>query len=432
MKLLKTGIIIVLGFVITSCGGSSPSSQTLNFAEDNGGITLPDNFKAVVVADSIGQARHITAAENGDLYVALSEKKNGGGIAALRDEDGDGKADQVEYFGPHTGTGIQLYNGYLYSSSDTSIVRFQMTDNQLAPQGEPEMVVEGFPNQSSHAAKSFTFDQSGNLYVNIGGPSNACQEEPRTPGSPGQDPCPQLENHGGIWQFAADEAGQTFQEDGQRYATGIRNSVALDWNNNADQLYVVQHGRDQLNTLWPDYFNVEQNAELPAEEMFAVNEGDNFGWPYVYYDWQKEQKMIAPEYGGDGKTPAEEDNYENPIIAFPGHWGPNDLLFYNGSQFPQEYINGAFIAFHGSWNRAPEPQAGYNVVFVPFEGENVSGDYEVFADGFKGQETLTSPGDAEARPTGLAIGPSGSLYVADSQNGKIWRIVYSGGENSQQ
>jgi glucose/arabinose dehydrogenase len=219
------------------------------------------------------------------------------------------------------------------------------------------------------------------------------------------------------------------EEDGKRYATGIRNAVALDWNDNEDQLYVVQHGRDQLHSFWPDYYTVEDNAEQPAEEFFQVDEGDNFGWPYTYYNWEKEQKMLAPEYGGDSETPAEEGKYEDPIMAFPGHWAPNDLLFNNSPdslQFPEKYNNGAFIAFHGSWNRAPEPQQGYNVVFVPFNGDTPSGDYEVFADGFTGTDTLQSPGNAEHRPMGLSINKDGSLLISDSRRGKIWRIVYTG------
>jgi len=300
-----------------------------------------------------------------------------------------------------------------------------MDPDQLVPSNEPETVVSGFPEQSQHAAKPITFDNSGNMYVNIGGPSNACQKEMRTPGSPGMDPCPQLEKHGGIWQYDANETGQKAYEDGKRYVTGIRNAVALDWNNSVNQLYVVQHGRDQLHSLWPDYYTQEENASQPAEEFFQGNEGDNFGWPYTYYNWKKNQKMKSPEYGGDGTTPAESGKYEDPIMAFPGHWAPNDLYFYEGSQFPSKYQNGAFIAFHGSWNRAPEPQQGYKVVFVPFDGEKPSGDYEEFANGFAGQDTLRSPGNAQYRPMGFATHPDGSLFISDSQQGKIWRVVYT-------
>jgi glucose/arabinose dehydrogenase len=240
------------------------------------------------------------------------------------------------------------------------------------------------------------------------------------------EPCPQLERQGGVWRFDANTTGQTQQEDGMRYTTGIRNAVALDWNTNADQLYVVQHGRDQLNTLWPDLYTDEENAQLPAEEFFKVEEGDHFGWPFTYYDQIKDEKMLSPEYGGDGETPAPEGEYEDPIMAFPGHWAPNDLIFYYGSQFPSKYLKGAFIAFHGSWNRAPFPQQGYNVVFVPFEGADPSGDWELFANNFAGADSLMSPGQAEYRPMGLAEGPQGSLFIIDSVQGRLWRVFYTG------
>ncbi|WP_217988298.1 PQQ-dependent sugar dehydrogenase [Aliifodinibius salipaludis] len=401
-------------------------SQQLAFDENNGGLELPDGFQVVVVAENVGPARHITVRDNGDIYVALSEKQQEGGTAALRDTDGDGVADQTEYFGEYTGTGIDIRDGYLYRSSDVEVFRYPLPNDGLAPTGQPETIVTGLPEQSQHAAKSFTLDQSENIYVNIGGPSNACQEEMRSPGSPGQDPCPQLERHGGIWQFSATQTEQTQQEDGHRYATGIRNAVALEWNNSINKLYLVQHGRDQLNALWPDRFSKKEGVQLPAEEFFSVEDGDNFGWPYSYYDHFQEKKVLAPEYGGDGNKIGRAADFEDPTYAFPAHWAPNDLLFYNAAQFPEKYQNGAFVAFHGSWNRAPETQEGYRITFLPFDGENPSGEHETFADNFAGTDELKSPGNAEYRPTGVAIGPDGSLYVSDSIKGKIWRIVYTG------
>ncbi len=428
MYLRKTGVLLLLAALSIGCGSQSTSGNIgeLKFAPDNGGIMLPEGFRAVVVADSLGAARHITVGDNGDIYIILSRHENGNGMVALRDTDDDGIADQREYFSDITGTGIQLYEGYLYASTDTSVVRFALDGDHLVPSSAPEIVIEGFPKQNSHAAKPFTFDDDGHIYVNVGAPSNACQEQTRTPGSPGQDPCPQLERHGGIWQFNARETGQTQQNNGSRYASGIRNAVALDWSSQAGNLYVAQHGRDQLNQLWPDYYDEKDNAELPAEELLLVKEGSVFGWPYTYYDSQKDARMVSPEYGGDGKKVAEEGKYPDPVLVFPGHWAPNDLQFYEAGQFPEKYHNGAFIAFHGSWNRAPLPQQGYNVAFVPFEGETPSGDYEIFADGFKGAETLDSPGNAVHRPVGLAIGPDGSLYISDSVRGTIWRVVYTG------
>lgn len=110
------------------------------------------------------------------------------------------------------------------------------------------------------------------------------------------------------------------------------------------------------------------------------------------------------------------------MAAFPAHWAPNALAFYTGTMFPQQYRGGAFIAFHGSWNRAPEPQAGYNVVFQPMAQGKASGSYQVFADGFAGDRK--EPGLADHRPAGLAVGPDGALYISDDQRGTVWRVAY--------
>jgi glucose/arabinose dehydrogenase len=279
-------------------------------------------------------------------------------------------------------------------------------------------------NKRQHATKSFTVDGQGNLYVNIGAYSNACQEEDRTIGSPGMMPCKILDSAGGIWRFKTDRLTQSYG-DGIRFATGLRNVVGLDWNSEINELFVTQHGRDQLNTLYPELYDAETSAMLPAETLYMLEEGDDAGWPYIYYDQIQNKKILAPEYGGDGKKTGGE-NAIDPVMAFPGHLAPNALLFYTGDMFPEKYKNGAFIAFHGSWNRAPEEQEGFNVVFVQFKNGKPSGDWEVFADGFAGIETIQSPDQAAHRPTGLAQGPDGSLYVSDDAGGTIYRIVYNG------
>ena len=404
------------------------AASDVECAPDDGSLVLPEGFCASVVADTLGTVRHIAVNDNGDIYAALRAMEKGGGIVALRDTDGDGAADVQQRFAESAGTGIDIRDGYLYFAPDSAVWRYEMTEGELVPTGDREVVASGFPQQRQHAVKPFAFDGSGNMYVNVGAPSNACQEQMRTQGSPGMDPCPQLERQAGIWQFAADELNQTQTEDGQRYATGIRNSVALTWNDQTDQLYVVQHGRDQLHMLWPDLYNQEEGSRLPASEFFEVNEGDDFGWPYCYYDGAYDnQKELAPEYGGTGTEVGRCDQFKDPIIHFPGHFAPNDVMFYTGDHFPSRYQNGAFIAFHGSWNRSPR-QAGYQVAFVPFSDGQPTGEWETFADGFAGEGDWRpeSPGDAEYRPMGVAVGPDGSLYVSDSQQGRIWRIVHQG------
>src|SRR5919204_273804 len=144
-----------------------------------------------------------------------------------------------------------------------------------------------------------------------------------------------------------------------RYATGLRNGMGLAFNSADGKLYATQHGRDQLHDNWPAIFpSTQYQAENPGEEVVEVGQGDDFGWPYCYYAMDQKKLVTAPEYGGDGKKTDRCDQKKEPVAAFPGHWAPMSLLFYSGSQFPARYRDGAFIAFHGSWNRAPDPQAG--------------------------------------------------------------------------
>jgi len=425
MKTVKSFLIpltliclVISGFCIRK------QADSLNIPDDNGGLSLPDGFSALVVADKLGSGRHIAVRNNGDIYLALRSLKNGKGLVALRDSNGDGSADIIRYFGKTISTGIDISAGYLYYSNFDEVLRVKLPKEDLVPDDEPVVIAKGFEQQNQHQDKTFTLDESGNLYVNVGAPSNSCQVDDRIPGSKGIDPCPQLERHAGIWRFRADIPSQDQIADGHRYASGIRNSIALAWNKTNNKLYVVQHGRDQLSQLFPDLYTEQQGAELPAEEFLMVEDGDFFGWPYCYYDQIKKQKILAPEYGGNASAQGRCTDSKGNIMAFPGHLAPNDLLFYTGSMFPERYRNGAFIAFHGSWNRSPLEQKGYFVAFVPFVNGLPSGEMETFADGFAGVKVIKSPNDAVYRPMGLAQGPDGSIFVSDSEEGRIWRIIY--------
>lgn len=386
-------------------------------------LTLPEGFGATVFADDLGAARHIAVNSKGNVFVKLADADDNNGIVILTDNDNDGKSDSKESFGDYGGTGIALKNNKLYASSNSAIFRYDLDENELPVNREnPDTIVYGLIDRRQHNSKSITLDDNGHIYVNIGAYSNACQVKDRTKGSPGQRPCPILDSAGGIWRFDAAKLKQTY-DGNSRFATGLRNVVGLDWNSKNNQLYVMQHGRDQLHGLYPDLYTEEESAVLPAETMYALDEGDNAGWPYIYYDQRKDKKLLNPEYGGDGKKEGS-DEYIDPVMAFPGHLAPDGLLFYTGNMFPERYKNGAFIAFHGSWNRAPQPQEGYYVVFVPFQNGKPSGDWEIFADGFAGSETIESPGQAEHRPVGLAQGPDGALYVSDDAKGRIYRITH--------
>ena len=423
-------ILVTIGAAgIMLCGCMRSTHQDMPLPDtDNGGLMLPPGFTALKVVDELGPARHLEVAENGDIYVALNNMSKGSGAVALRDTTGDGRADVVSYFGTVSGTGIRLHKGFLYFGSDTAVVRYPMHSGLLVPDEQYQVVATGFTHKRQHASKSFDFDPEGNLYVNVGAPANACMEQMRTKGSPGMDPCPILEYAGGIWRFKDNLLNQDQLQDGFRYVTGTRNCVALRWNPVVNKLYAVMHGRDQLHQFFPEMYDEQASADLPAEEFLMMEEGSDFGWPYCYYDPFKHSKVLAPEYGGDGTVTSRCASKTDPIMGFPAHTAPNDLLFYTGDQFPEKYRNGAFIAFHGSWNRSPLEQEGYYVVFVPMEDGLPSGDWEVFADGFSGMEKVMNPGDAKHRPTGLAMGPDGSLYISDSREGTIWRVIYTGEE----
>jgi glucose/arabinose dehydrogenase len=416
------------GVVFLVSGPLSGAAVTCD--PDNGGLTLPRGFCALVVADGLGAARHLAVAPNGDLYVALQPQVAGrggparsGGVVALRDTDGDGRYDTHETIGAESTTGIALRNGYLYVAHPRTVQRYKMTAGRLTPTGDPETIVWGLPEERQHEDKGLALDGRGSVYINIGAPSNACQDPDRRPGVKGMDPCPILEKHGGIWKFNESTPHQT-QDMGTRVATGLRQMPAIAWHE--DGLYIVMNNRDQLDTFWPEKFTAKDNAERPAEGMYRATTGANFGWPYCFFDYLQKKLVLNPEYGGDGHEVGRCAQFTSPIAAFPAHWAPVDLMFYSGRQFPKKYQGGAFIAFHGSWNRAPMPQDGYNVTFQPFVNGKPTGAFEVFATGFAGADPLMNPLQAVARADGVAQAPDGSLFIAESQKGKIWRVLYHG------
>jgi glucose/arabinose dehydrogenase len=389
------------------------------------GLTLPPRFCATIFADSVGSSRHLVVAPNGDVFVNIQAGRRNTwsarippGVLALRDTNGDGIADVRERFADTGNTGIGLHGGYLYLDIGHSIVRYPLSAGSLRPSGSAEVIVSGLPT-TGHRARNFAFARDGTLFVNVGSESNACGVRDRQR-SAGHDPCTELQTRAGIWRFSANTTGQRFTP-AARFATGIRNAVGVAIHPRTGELFAATHGRDQL-ADFSEHFSAAENAELPAEELFHVTAGDDFGWPYCYWDPQQRRRVLAPEYGGDGQQVGRCTQYKGNVSALPAHWAPNALTFYDGTMFPARYRGGAFIAFHGSWNRAPLRQEGYNVVFVPFTNGTTSGAWEVFADGFAGPNP--QPMTAPHRPTGAAVGPDGALYVSDDVGGRIWRITY--------
>jgi glucose/arabinose dehydrogenase/cytochrome c5 len=437
-RIAIAGLAIAAPFSAVAFGSSGPAlSAEKACTQTDTGITLPKGFCATVFADKIGHARQMAVAHDGTLFVNTwsgvyynnDTPPEGGFIVALKDTQGTGRAHEVQRFGQtaaeggHGGTGIVIYKNGLYAESNDRVVRYGLKDGEIAPTGKPETVLSGMPITGDHPMHPFTIDAEGNLFVSMGSATNACEMKNRMPHSPGNDPCTELETRAGVWRYDANKRDQVFSPK-ERYASGIRNGEGFDFDA-AGRLFVTQHGRDQLHEDWPELYTTKQGFELPAEQVMILKKDAWYGWPKCYFDPTQGKLVLAPEYGGDGgKKVGDCASAEPPVAAFPAHWAPNDLKIYKATEFPEGYRGGAFIAFHGSWNRAPGPQGGYNVVFQPLADGKPSGDYIVFADGFAGR--YKEPGRAAHRPSGLAVGPDGALYVSDDKSGRIWRITYQG------
>jgi glucose/arabinose dehydrogenase/mono/diheme cytochrome c family protein len=410
-------------------------------ANDDSGLKLPPGFCATVFAEGIGHARHLVVAPNGVVYVNTWSGRyygndtphDGGFLVALQDTAGNGKANVIERFGETVqsggagGTGIGYYEGALYAENNDKILRYALPADSIVPPGPADTIVSGLPLTGDHPMHPFAID-GGSLYIDVATATNSCQHENRTLKSPGTEPCTELLTRGGIWRYDATKTNQVFSP-AERYATGIRNAEGYGVDTAGHHIYFTQHGRDQLHMNWPDLYQADQEATLPSEELLLLTENGDYGWPRCYFDPFRHKLVLAPEYGGDGgKKIGVCAKKIAPIAAFPAHWAPNGMVFYDKPQFPERYRNGVFIAFHGSWDRSPYAQAGYNVVFQGLSDGKASGKCEIFADGFAGP--VRSPDQAMHRPDGLAVGPDGALYISDDVRGRIYRIVYRGGSDS--
>ncbi len=410
-------IITTVAFATLFMQCKSEKKETVKTVVNETFLIAPEGFSVEEFAKDLGAIRHLTVAKNGDVYANRKVLKDGKAIVLLKDTNKDGAIDAQENFGELPGTGVLAKDSYLYASSNSAVYRYQLNDShEIINTASPEKIVGGLVDTGRDNAKPFTIDNNGNLYVTVGSYNDACRdEETKT----GMMPCTILDSAGGIWKFKADKLNQTYA-DGTRYATGIKNAVGLDWNFKTNSLFATDHGRGRLHTFYPDLYTQKQEDDLPAEVLYELEENDNAGWPYTYYDPYKEARIVSPEYGGDGEKTGGEDAI-SPILAFPAHFAPNDLLFYTGDMFPERYQNGAFIAFH---NQNKTLKKGFIVAFVPFTNGKPSGNWEVFLDNFAGVD-LTEPKEAlKHRPCGLAQGPDGALYVADDHGGSIFKVTY--------
>lgn len=355
---------------------------------DNPTFQVPAGFQVNLFAAGLEHARWLTLTPTGDVLLAESTPNR---ISLLRDSNGDGVADFRTVFadasnGLNIPFGMVFTNGYFYVGNTDSVMRFPYVNGQLQLSGVGEIITE-FPG-GGHVTRSLALSPNGQqLYVGIGSFSNVNVE-----------PLPRA-------------SVQVMNLDGsnrQTFASGLRNPVGLDFNPATGQLFTVVNERDGLgDDLVPDY-------------LTGLNAGEFYGWPYAYLS----PNLLDPRrtVNGQSQNPTLAASTRTPDVLFQSHSAPIGLEFYTGQTFPQEYRNGAFVAFRGSWNRSQG--TGYKLVFAPFDNNGrPNGSYQDFLTGF-----LLDPAGPTVwgRPTGLQTMPDGSLLFADDTNNRIYRVQYTG------
>jgi glucose/arabinose dehydrogenase len=359
-------LILLAGFAVSACAEKAEDAL--------GKIKLPPGFRIAVYSDQIPNARSLAVGEDGTVYVgSLGEK-----VYALRDNDHDGKAEQVLTIasGLNMPNGVAYHKGDLYIGEINRISKINNITAHLADPPKPETVYDGYPKDRHHGWKYLRFGPDGKLYAPVGAPCNICLQD---------DPI-----YASLTRLDAD--GKNLEI----YAKGIRNTVGFDWHPQTGELFFTDNGRDWL------------GDDQPPEELNAAPKpGLHFGYPYCHGG------DIADPQFGKLKACAE---FTPPAWKFPAHVAALGIHFYRGQQFPAQYRGQLFVAQHGSWNRSI-PQ-GYRLALVKFKDGKPVGD-EVFAEGW-----LQQNGDVLGRPVDVAELPDGSLLLSDDANGAIYRITY--------
>jgi glucose/arabinose dehydrogenase len=343
-------------------------------------IKLPQGFSISVYAE-VDNARSMALSPSGTLYVG-NRKEDIGKVYAVRDTDGDFKADKrwIIASGLNMPNGVAVKDGDLYIAEVSRILRIRDIENKLNNPGTPEVVYDKFPTEAHHGWKYIAFGPDGKLYVPIGAPCNICE--------------PKESIYASIHRMNSDGTGL------ELFASGVRNTVGFTWHPETKNIWFTDNGRDAMGNDIP-----------PCELNTAPKAGMHFGYPYCHGGTIKD-----PEFGG--KRPC--SDFTAPAQNLGAHTAPLGLKFYTGSMFPSEYKNQLFIAEHGSWNRSEEVSYnGYVLSLVTVDGDKGTS-YKTFASGWLNQDGRTRWG----RPVDVLLLPDGSILVSDDMAGVIYRITY--------
>lgn len=309
--------------------------------------------------------------------------KGGNRITLLRDTDGDGKPELRSVLLDHLVSpfGVALVGNDLYVANTDAIVRYPYVTGQtkITARGQVLTELPGGPIDH-HWTKSLLASPDGSkLYVGVGSNSNI------TENGIGAE-----RERAAVWEV--DRASGAHRI----FASGLRNPNGLSWEPTTNRLWVVVNERDEIGpNLVPDY-------------LTSVKDGGFYGWPYSYYGQHVDPRVMPQRPDLVAKAIA-------PDYALSSHVAPLGLTFYTAGRLPG-YQGGAFVAEHGSWDRAPFN--GYKVVYIPFSGGKPAGKARDVVTAF-----LDTDGKARGRPVGLAVDRTGGLLLADDLGNTLWRVT---------
>ena len=341
------------------------------------GPAAPPGFKVSLYASDLVRPRFLTVAPNGDVFVSESDE---GRIAVLAERGGRLRKRIFArgFSQPH---GLAFHDGALFVADTKAVWKLEYRDGALSAGRKLRVSRASYDFSGGHFTRDIAFGPDGALYLAIGSLSNVAE-----------DPLPRASV-----QIVGRDGGLS------TFASGLRNPVGIAFYPGTDDLWVTVNERDGLGN------------DLPPDYLAHVHKGDFFGWPYAYVG-----RHPDPQFGR--KRPDLVAKTRVPDLLFRAHSAPLGLVFYEGGQFPADYKGDAFVALHGSWNRA-DP-TGYKVVRVKFRNGRPVGGYDDFLTGFRVDNT--SPAQVWGRPVGLAVARDGSLLVSDDAGNAIWRVSYTG------
>lgn len=389
MRAFKFGAIVLMAGLLQCNNGAKPEVE-LPVGEDGSvvaltkysktlpleKIKLPAGFKIEVFAE-VDNARSMAMSPSGVLYIG---NRNGDKVYAVKDTDGDFKADKkwVIASGLNMPNGVAFKDGDLYVAEISRILKYNGIESKLANPPVPEIINDKYPTDSDHGWKYIAFGPDGKLYVPVGAPCNICESKD--------------EVYASITRINPDGSGREI------FASGVRNTVGFTWHPVTKELWFTDNGRDMLGDDIP-----------PCELNRASKAGMHFGYPYCHGGTIKDPQFGDKRPCGDFTVPAQN---------LGPHTAPLGIKFYTGNMFPETYKNQAFIAEHGSWNRSKK--IGYRVSLVKVENNTKATSYETFASGWLDDETQKVWG----RPVDVLVLNDGSMLVSDDQADVVYRISY--------